>query len=323
MKSFLLFSGLIVVLSLGLSYQVITLSQDYKAQKEVYASELNYRNRFLDPDEWLNQEQAKVKLERSAERLTGIAKTQKQVYSWALGFLGLLILYGAFIYWRFRQKRQYAILVLGCIIAALVCLPVGLGAPMLEIGAFERNLNLGEIPISARVMGFDVSVEVAQSFPGDIYFYYQSKSVLELIGLLFQQRNWVVGLSILLFSVLFPLMKIGLTLWLIARKHNFPQFQSEHLDSTNITSLTEQQASTSNSWLTFFVEKSGKWSMADVFVVAVFLAFLAFSNMQVGINTDSRVLVGLYFFLGYCLLSLISSTLVSKLKKDQPAKVAD
>lgn len=312
MRSFLLISGLMVISSLGLSYQVVTLSQDYKTQKEVYASELNYRNRFLDPDEWLNQEQAKVKLNRSAERLTEIAKTQRQVYSWALGFLVLLILYGVFVYWRFRQKRQYVLLVLGCIIAGLVCLPVGLGAPMLEIGAFERNLSLGEIPINAKVMGFNVNIEVAQSFPGDIYFYYQSKSVLELIGLLFQQRNWVVGLSILLFSVLFPLAKIAATFFIIARKH-----------SLRSTATPNTPAGTFNSWILFFVEKSGKWSMADVFVVAVFLAFLAFSNMQVGINTDSRVMVGLYFFLGYCLLSLVSSTFVSKIEKDQPAAIAN
>lgn len=310
MKSFLLISGLMVVLSLGLSYQVISLSQDYKAQKEIYAADLNYRNRFLDPDEWLNQEQAKVKLDRAAERLTSLAKVQAQVYRWAWAFLGLLLLYGGFIYWRFRKNQQYTLLVLGFIIAALVCLPIGLGAPMLEIGAFEHNLNLGEIPISAKVMGFNVNVEVAQSFPGDIYFYYQSKSVLELISLLFQQRNWVVGLSILLFSVLFPLVKIGATLWLVVleeRRRSLPT----HANHSNHDYLNKR-AFTTNSWLTFFVEKFGKWSMADVFVVAVFLAFLAFSNMQVGINTDSRVLVGLYFFLGYCLLSLFSSTFVGR-----------
>lgn len=304
MKNFLVISGLMIVLSLGLSYQVITLSQDYKAQKEIYAADLNYRNRLLDPDEWLNQGQANVKLERAKERLANLAKTQAQVYQWAWGFLGLLLLYGGFIYWRFRKKQQYTLLVLGFIIAALVCLPIGLGAPMLEIGAFERNLNLGEIPINAKVMGFNVNVEVAQSFPGDIYFYYQSKSVLELISLLFQQRNWVVGLSILMFSVLFPFAKIVATFWLVVLGERRLRLRG--------TGFDEYQADTSNSWLTFFVEKFGKWSMADVFVVAVFLAFLAFSNMQVGINTDSNVLVGLYFFLGYCLLSLFSSTFVGK-----------
>jgi uncharacterized paraquat-inducible protein A len=64
--------------------------------------------------------------------------------------------------------------------------------------------------------------------------------------------------------------------------------------------------------LRWFLEYGGKWSMADVFVVAVFLAFLAFSNMQVGIPTESRVLIGLYFFLGYCLLSLLAGYWLSR-----------
>ncbi|MEM6379864.1 MAG: hypothetical protein AAF705_16820, partial [Bacteroidota bacterium] len=211
MRNFLLISGLMMVLSIGFSYQIIDLSQYYKNQKEIYATDLNYRNRFLDPDEWLNQEQTQIKLNEAQERLNELSKLQTQVYQWAFGFLGLLLVYLGFVYWRFSRTKQYQLLFLGFICAALVCLPVGLGAPMLEIGAFERNLNLGQIPISAKVMGFNVNVEVAQSFAGDMYFYYQSKSVLELISLLFQQQNWIVGLSILLFSVLFPLIKIGAT----------------------------------------------------------------------------------------------------------------
>lgn len=310
MKNFLLLSGLMMVLSIGLSYQIIDLSQRYKNQKEIYAADLNYRNRFLDPDEWLNQAQAQVKLDRAEERLTELSKVKAQVELWAVGFLGLLFFYLGLVIGFSRKKKRYDLLVLGFILAALVCLPVGLGAPMLEIGAFERNLNLGEIPISAKVMGFNVNVEVAQSFPGDIYFYYQSKSVLELIGLLFQQQNWVVGLSILLFSVLFPLAKIGATFLMILSRRRSLRGTDDHINRGD----AEGDERISNSWLLFFVEKAGKWSMADVFVVAVFLAFLAFSNMQVGINTDSRVLVGLYFFLAYCLLSLLSSTFVRKME---------
>ena len=69
-----------------------------------------------------------------------------------------------------------------------------------------------------------------------------------------------------------------------------------------------------NRTLSFFVEKSGKWSMADVFVVAVFLAYLAFSNIQSGIQTESNTLPGLYFFLSYCLLSIMASTFFASAK---------
>ncbi len=58
------------------------------------------------------------------------------------------------------------------------------------------------------------------------------------------------------------------------------------------------------------VGRIGKWSMADVFVVATFLSYLSFSNMNSGIDTEAKTLVGLYFFLAYCILSIASSQLI-------------
>jgi uncharacterized paraquat-inducible protein A len=127
-----------------------------------------------------------------------------------------------------------------------------------------------------------------------MYFYYQSKSVLELIALLFRQNNFVVGLSILIFSVLIPVVKNGLGLASLYR---------ERLPRPGI--------------LHWFLLRSGKWSMADVFVVAIFLGFLAFNNLQTGIQTESRVLPGLYFFLAYALLAIWASVRLEKqLPKD-------
>ncbi|MEL6988227.1 MAG: paraquat-inducible protein A, partial [Bacteroidota bacterium] len=67
-----------------------------------------------------------------------------------------------------------------------------------------------------------------------------------------------------------------------------------------------------NSKLYGFVKYIGKWSMADVFVVAIFLGFLAFNNMQTGIQTRSHVLLGLYFFLTYCVVSIVSSSFIKR-----------
>ena len=75
-------------------------------------------------------------------------------------------------------------------------------------------------------------------------------------------------------------------------------------------------------WNSRFVKKTvgriGKWSMADVFVVATFLSYLSFSNMNTGIDTEANTLVGLYFFLAYCILSIASSQLIElTIKKDK------
>ena len=73
---------------------------------------------------------------------------------------------------------------------------------MLEIAAIERDLNLGDIPIEKEVFGIEVDLTVHKKFEGDIYFYYQSKSIAQLIQLLFQQNNLLVAFCILIFSVI-------------------------------------------------------------------------------------------------------------------------
>ena len=73
------------------------------------------------------------------------------------------------------------------------------------------------------------------------------------------------------------------------------------------------------------VLKSGKWSMADVFVVAIFMAFIGFKGIidsQLGqLEQGNRAIevitthegtalqVGFMLFMGYCLLSLALSTM--------------
>ena len=50
--------------------------------------------------------------------------------------------------------------------------------------------------------------------------------------------------------------------------------------------------------------------MADVFVASSFLVFLSFNNMNVGVQNDSKVLFGLYFFLAYVVISITASIFV-------------
>jgi hypothetical protein len=50
--------------------------------------------------------------------------------------------------------------------------------------------------------------------------------------------------------------------------------------------------------------------MADAFVIATSLSYLSFSNMNSRIDTEAKTLVGLYFFLAYCIFSIASSQLI-------------
>jgi uncharacterized paraquat-inducible protein A len=51
----------------------------------------------------------------------------------------------------------------------------------------------------------------------------------------------------------------------------------------------------------------GKWSMADVFVMGLFLAYLA-GNAVAGMT--AMLHQGFWYFLGYCLLSVLSAQLM-------------
>jgi hypothetical protein len=76
-----------------------------------------------------------------------------------------------------------------------------------------------------------------------------------------------------------------------------------------------------------FVAAIGKWSMADVFVVAIFLAVLSTDHGQtaqqnqlsffgmsldfeISTQTLSNVGMGFYYFVAYCIVSLIGSQLM-------------
>ena len=114
---------------------------------------------------------------------------------------------------------------------------------------------------------------------GDFELYNETQSILKTIRTLHENDSTLVAGLILLFSVIVPVLK-ALTLLAVMFVKNL---KSSHA-------------------LYRFVGLIGKWSMADVFVVGVFLAFLATKNNE-AINADLEV--GFYWFTAYCIISVI------------------
>lgn len=309
-KKSLVFTTSLLFLILGfiLNSFLIQSSNLHKTAKEDLADVLSYKNRFLDGEEWVplegeetlkgfNYTDQKIELnlffgssfvqkERQDLLLKNIKAAEQNMQFQCLLILALFFFYSLILAGLYFKYKPPSILLIGILSWSIVCLHAGLFTPMLEIAAIERDLNLGDITIEKEVLGVNVDFTVHKKFEGDIYFYYQSKSIVQLIQLLFQQGNLLVGFSILLFSVVFPLIKTLLMISFVFR----PQ-------------IVHQK------WFKNVVLNLSKWSMADVFVVAIFLGFLAFQNLQVGIGTQSNLSVGLYFFFSYCMLSILSSML--------------
>ena len=108
----------------------------------------------------------------------------------------------------------------------------------------------------------------------------QTRSIVQTVKSLHESGdNFVAGL-ILLFSVIVPVGK-GILL---------------------ITVMLLKNA-TAKLRIFKFVGAISKWSMADVFVVGVFVAFLA---AKANSNLDAKLETGFYYFAAYCLLSIAS-----------------
>ncbi len=121
---------------------------------------------------------------------------------------------------------------------------------------------------------------------GDITLTAQSKSLFGTLNSLFESGEYAVGGFLLLFSIVLPLFK---NLSLI--------FVSLFAKSTFAHSVVH------------FFKVLGKWSMADVFVVATLLVFLSSGDG----TSHAEIEVGLYFFMMYVIVSMIATLTTDKL----------
>ncbi|MCW8945359.1 MAG: paraquat-inducible protein A [Sedimenticola sp.] len=164
-----------------------------------------------------------------------------------------------------------------------------LGYAMLTIAVIALGVGL-TTPI--------LSIEASKDLPmlGDTVLQFQSKGIMTTISGLWENGNQWLALLLLLFSVLLPLLKTGVAwLTLFSRTHHI-SLRGLHLS-----------------------RHLGKWSMADVFVVAILVVF--FSSNEGGL-TQAEVQAGLWFFAIYVVLSLLGSQLIAKALK-QFSKTAD
>jgi uncharacterized paraquat-inducible protein A len=114
--------------------------------------------------------------------------------------------------------------------------------------------------------------------------FHQTQSITESVRRLYEAGNVFVAGLILLFSITVPLIKAALM----------------------VAILTAKQYATRRR-LFLFTRSVSKWAMADVFVVGVFIAYLAAKATD---NLDAVAERGFYFFAAYCLLSNLAFQLL-------------
>lgn len=220
------------------------------------------------------------------EAIDGLTMKQKQLSDSATPYkIAVLAMATIMIVWVFVVKSfsrvEYALLVS----VSLLLLITGLVLPMIEIDARISKMSF-------TLLGESITFR-------DQVLYYKSKSILEVVWLMFSQSRidvMIVGVLVLVFSVLFPLMKQLASMVFVF---------NEKLRQSKV--------------IGFMVFKTGKWSMADVMVIAIFMSYIGFSGIiteqlhqiesiasSVEILTTNRssLLTGFFFFTAFAILSL-------------------
>ncbi|GIU49632.1 paraquat-inducible protein A [Shewanella sp. KT0246] len=193
------------------------------------------------------------------------------------------------------------------IILSLALLIPGVTQPILTIqGSIEKaelvetgvNMFTESLSESSRgnarsMMDMAISMFGFDTIEGEVEVFYKTRSIVDTVDELYQSNNVVVAGLVGLFSVVFPAMKLSLLLVIC-----LPWFSRQQQSVVKVISAI------------------GKWSMADVFVVALIIVYMA-GNASAGmgelLKTTAQFETGFYFFSAYCVFSIASQWLVSAL----------
>ena len=176
----------------------------------------------------------------------------------------------------------------------VILLIAGVTTPMIDLEAKISQMSFV-------LMGHPIHFE-------NQVLYFQSKSILDVFWIMIIHQDIqikFVGVLLITFSIFFPLLKIVSLLGYYFNYHHARE----------------------NPLIKFFVLKSGKWSMADVMVVAMFMTYIGFNGIitsQLGqlsssaqeleiLTTNGTSLQpGYYLFLTYTLLALFLSGFLTR-----------
>ncbi len=221
-----------------------------------------------------------------------ISILQKQIYVEAalLALLSVMLFAWAGLTRASLSPSRYIFLILSLI----MLLAAGVTTPMIDMDAKISKLSF-------MLIGHPIQFN-------EQILYFQSKSILDVFWIMITHADFKmisVGFLMVIFSIVFPLLKIISTMWYY---YNFNNARD-------------------NLVIRFFVLKSGKWSMADVMVIAIFMAYIGFNGIvtsQLGeLSSISQEVVifttngtslqpGYYIFFLYTLLALFLSGFLTR-----------
>lgn len=187
------------------------------------------------------------------------------------------------------------------ILSIAVLIP-GITLPLMTIKATVNKQEMLELASTVLVPANDQGSSFIQkmlqsavqqlNIEGSAQVFESTRSLLEMMSKLISHEHIIVGLLIGLFGVIIPAVKIILTLLSLA-----------------INSQEDKQRLLKISGLL------SKWSMSDVFMMAVLVTFLTVNaNEQAlgAVQLNAELQSGFYFFSAYCLLAIAAGQLFER-----------
>jgi hypothetical protein len=268
--------------------------------KEVYDSTVAANKQVMDSVYHRHAASDRASFERkTADRLEQITS---QTSRYSMGMLACICM--LLLTWLLLRKRRslHVSLFLLSLVSAIILLTVGLSTTMLEIDARIAKMEL-------HFLDKTISFE-------DQGLFFQSKSIVDVVILLFETGrldSQAVGMLILVFSVLFPFMKLG---------------------SASMVLMSEKKWA-KNRIVRWFAFESGKWSIADVMVIAILMTFIGFNGIVVSkletmnyhdlpitsiTTTNTTVQPGYIIFIAFVIYSFVLSGILAKIMQRHETK---
>lgn len=126
-----------------------------------------------------------------------------------------------------------------------------------------------------------LAIEAYQNVPvlGHTLFQFESKSILTGLHKLWHNNQQLIAGLIFIFTIITPIMKsVIMALMLFSRQLHFSRR------------------------CVYWLQMVGKWSMLDVFVIAILLTYF---STKAGGATDATLQIGIYYFIAYVLASMM------------------
>lgn len=120
---------------------------------------------------------------------------------------------------------------------------------------------------------------------GQSVFQFESKSIVSALQKLYHSGQVVIAAIIFLFTIVTPVFK-SLMMWVVLFSQNL------HFSQKSIRVL----------------KTIGKWSMLDVFVIAILVTYFTTKS---GGATDATLQIGVYYFVSYVIASMLLTYLIN------------